>query len=400
MYVELHLLQNFVPSCLNRDDTNAPKDCRFGGYRRARISSQCVKRAIRRAFGDNELLADEERAVRSARVATLIAKGLVEKERDEEMSNKVVAAALASQKITVKEEGKTEYLLFLGQGEITALTNVIHTHWDALVQSLDEDTKAASDSDQPKKSARKKKAADKEKVPAEVAKAVVAVLDGGKAADLALFGRMLADLPTKNVDAACQVAHAISTNKVDMEMDYFTAVDDLKTRDEDAGAEMLGVVEYNSACFYRYANIDLSQLSKNLQNDNELAKKTVKAFLKASINAIPTGKQNTFAAHNPPSLILAVVRAGGLWSLANAFARPVRPTRDEDLVQASMSALDKYWDRLAKVYGASDIRCAALCTVDEVSLSVLKEYEKANVDTVIQTVLDNLYVTGKGEEAA
>src|SRR5712671_533258 len=128
---------------------------------------------------------------------------------------------------------------------------------------------------------------------------------------------MLADLPENNVDAACQVAHAISTNKIhSMEMDYYTAVDDLKP-DDTAGADMIGTVEFNSACFYRYANLDLHQLKVNLQDDADLTKKTAEAFLKAFVNAIPTGKQNTFAAQQKPSLVFAVVRTGGPMSLAN-----------------------------------------------------------------------------------
>src|SRR5918912_1303066 len=103
---------------------------------------------------------------------------------------------------------------------------------------------------------------------------------------------MLADLPERNSDAACQVAHAFSTNKASMEMDYYTAVDDLKP-DDTAGADMIGTVEFNSACFYRYANLDLEQLAHNLQKDNELTVKTTEAFLRAFIHAVPTGKQNT-----------------------------------------------------------------------------------------------------------
>ncbi len=131
-----------------------------------------------------------------------------------------------------------------------------------------------------KKTAKEKKADAKDAVPADIAKQIKALFDGGKAADLALFGRMLADQPDLNRDAACQVAHAISTNRVSMEMDYYTAVDDLKERRRmRTGAGMIGTVEFNSACFYRYANIDLAQLQKNLQCDAELATTTVEAFL-------------------------------------------------------------------------------------------------------------------------
>src|SRR5207248_4571476 len=171
-----------------------------------------------------------------------------------------------------------------------------------------ENAAAGSDEGKKKRTAKQQKAEAKSAVPDEVQKAVPALLDGGKAADLALFGRMLADLPEKNVDAACQVAHAISTNKIhSMEMDYYTAVDDINN--DNPGADMIGTVEFNSACFYRYATLDVAELIGGyrdekktrpfgLQGDNELARTTADAFLKAFINAVPTGKQNSFAAHN------------------------------------------------------------------------------------------------------
>ena len=152
---------------------------------------------------------------------------------------------------------------------------------------------------------------------------------------------MIANLPEKNVEASCQVAHAISTNKVEVEFDFYTAVDDLKP-DDTAGADMLGTVEFNSACFYRYANVDTNQLIENLGGDTELARTTLNAFLRASVDAIPTGKQNSMAAHNPPSLMMTVVRERGQWNLANAFLKPVRPQGDSDLVQGSVMALDDY----------------------------------------------------------
>jgi hypothetical protein len=47
MLIEVHIIQNHAPSNLNRDESGSPKTAYFGGYRRARISSQCLKRAYR-----------------------------------------------------------------------------------------------------------------------------------------------------------------------------------------------------------------------------------------------------------------------------------------------------------------------------------------------------------------
>lgn len=339
MFVELHMIQNFAPSNLNRDDTGSPKECEFGGYRRARISSQCLKRAVRMRFP--EILPERELATRSKRVVMERAvPALVALGHEAPMARAAMERALAAVKLGVNDEAETQYLLFLANSEIEALVEACHRNFEHLSKAVE-------------KSAKTKKEAQKE-IADEVRKAVETVLDGGKAADLALFGRMIADLPDKNRDAAAQVAHAISTNRVSPEFDYYTAVDDLNPKGE-TGAGMIGTVEFNSACFYRYANVDLAQLTDNLKGDRELAGRTLEAFIRASIEAVPSGKQNSMAAQNPPSFVMAVVRGAGLWSLANAFLTPVTPDEKEDLVKQSIGRIDHHWGALTRMYGARPI---------------------------------------------
>jgi CRISPR system Cascade subunit CasC len=385
MFVELHLIQNFAPSCLNRDDTNAPKDCEFGGYRRGRISSQCLKRAIRSRFGKDLLLPADKLAQRTKRLVDELTKRVVEAGKDATEAHAAAVRALASAGLAVKDDGKTQYLLFLAESEIARLADLVVKHWKALSQTPESSETDAGG----KKSGKDKKKEAKGAAPPEVTKALDTVLDGGKAADLALFGRMLADLPEKNIDAASQVAHALSTNKVSMEMDFYTAVDDLKPEDT-AGADMMGTVEFNSSCFYRYANLDLGQLTKNLGGDVELTRQTVEAFLRASVAAIPTGKQNSMAAQNPPSFIFAVVRDSGLWSLANAFVQPVRPTHDRSLVQRSIEELDAYWGRLVGMYGDCNMKAKAVCLLDEADLKHLAEHKVGKLDSLIAKVTEVL----------
>ena len=175
---------------------------------------------------------------------------------------------------------------------------------------------------------------------------------------------MLADMPEKNIDAACQVAHALSTNEVAMEMDFYTAVDDLKPNDNQ-GADMMGVVEFTSACFYRYAVINTELLAENLAKDSALAKKAVEAFVKAAIAAVPTGRQNSMAAYNPPLYVLAMVRKGGApWNLANAFMKPVRP-RDgvKDLGELSVERLGEHLSKLEAMYGTDPGTVKVACSV-------------------------------------
>lgn len=352
-FIEIHALQNFAPSNLNRDDTGAPKDALFGGTRRARVSSQCNKRAVRSFFGEKQkegFFGESDLAVRTKRVYQAIADLLKNKEhepRDEQKSIAKAEIALGYVKLKSAEGGKSQYLLYLGQNEITALAKAIDQYWDQIVSAPVETEEGGK-----KKGKSKKDAASA--APKEVQECIEAIFNGGKAVDLALFGRMLADMPEKNQHAACQVAHAISTHSVEREFDFYTAVDDLKPEDS-SGADMMGTVEFNSACFYRYAVVDWEKLVSNLQGDTELAAKGLRAFLEGFVIAEPTGKQNTFAAHNPPEFVSVSVRRNGApRNLANAFEVPVFAKRGESLTKKSAEALVSKSVVLKTAFGSDD----------------------------------------------
>ncbi len=343
--LEIHILQNFAPSNLNRDDTGSPKDAYFGGYRRGRISSQCLKRAAREYIRENNLISVDNMALRTKRISSELVKLLVVKGREEQESLQKAIAALGGVGLKVKdiEEGKIEYLVFLGQDEISRIAELINQHWDELA------VPAKEEGEKKKGKAAKKEA--KAAIPNDLKKALAKVLDGGKAVDVALFGRMLADLPQANQEAACQVAHAISTSVLEREFDFYTAVDDLKP-DDNSGADMLGTIEFGSSCFYRYIALDIEKLLNNLQNDTELMEASLKEFIKAIIKAKPSGKQNSFAAHNDPEYVVITARKDAdPRNLANAFEKPVRTKRDQSLTGASAVRLEQKWRWLNDVYG-------------------------------------------------
>jgi CRISPR system Cascade subunit CasC len=366
MKIELHFLQNFAPSNLNRDDTGSPKDCEFGGYRRARISSQCFKRAIRQAFVEHRLLGDDTEAQMAARTKRLVdvtADALSTRGKARARARDLVAFALQSAKLKVVEDDKTQYLLFLPRRAIDELADLVAEHWNALDAAAPKPGASEPTDDAAKKKPpkAKEKSAAKEAVPREVEKAVAELMqDVAKTPDLALFGRMIADNPDWNVEAACQVAQAISTNRVSMEFDFYTAVDDLKPKDT-AGSDMMGTIAFQSSCFYRYACLDVVALRENLggvdaAETDALAKRTIQAYLRASALAIPTGKQNSMAALNLPSYLLAVVRdESAPQSLANAFAAPVRPRADASLIEASVEALETYLTRTLTLWGNAGV---------------------------------------------
>ena len=398
MKVELHLLQNVAPSNLNRDDTNTPKDCEFGGHRRARISSQAFKRAIRLSPVFKETLRSELGIRTKALVSRLTAYFTEKGEKPEEEAQAIAIGFVEAAMSTVDEnkENKTKVLLYLGDDEIERMGSIALGNYDGLLAAKKKQDAKAKEENQ----GGKKKSKKDQDLFQDACKAIAKEFKSGtKAADIALFGRMMAEQPGANIDAACQVAHAISTNKVSMEMDYYTAVDDLSPKEE-TGAGMLGFTGFNSSCFYRYATIDLDQLKENLSEDTDLADKAVKAFLCASVSALPTGKQNSMAAHNPPDAIFAVVRQSGTpVSLANAFCKPVRPGYDSDLMTASIKELDAYWGRLTKVYGAEGVAAKAICTIPDVELESLADAQKDSFKTVVEAVMDALKSAPNGEAA-
>ena len=390
MYVECHLLQNFAPSNLNRDDAGSPKDVVFGGYRRGRISSQCLKRAIRVGFRLEGNVAPELLGIRTKRLAAEVAGRLVKLGKPENRAAAVVAAALSSAGLKVVDGEKTQYLLYLGKSEIDRLAQLCETHWDALVALVPADAPPAGAlRDQDRRKA--KKAKPEKPLAPEIAREFQEFLDGGgRAVDIALFGRMLADLPKQNVEAACQVAHAVSTNKMDVDFDFYTAVDDLDP-DDTAGADMIGTVELDSPCFYRYSNVNVDELTRNLGGDKEASRLALEAYLRAVITAVPSGKQNGTAAQNPPSLILFVIREKGLWSLVNAFVQPILPGKGGDLVDLSIQALDRYWGDLVATYGTKSLVATYLCGLGNPTLSHLEGAKVPNVDELVARTLNSAF---------
>ncbi|MDR1663957.1 MAG: type I-E CRISPR-associated protein Cas7/Cse4/CasC [Clostridiales bacterium] len=307
VYLDLHVIQSVPPSCLNRDDTGSPKTAIYGGARRARVSSQAWKRAMRLMFKD--YFDESELGTRTLRVYELIAAEILnshpEVEKDEGL--KKAQDILKKVKVNPSKKGaedKVDALFFLSAQQAKNLSLL------AMGETHDKDEE----------------------------KEIIKALRTGNSIDVALFGRMVAANPLLNCDASAQVAHAISTHRVENEYDYFTAIDDLSPEDN-AGAGMIGTVEYNSATLYRYATVAAHELHNQLAGDPAALEKAIREFTRAFICAMPTGKQNTFAAHTLPDAVLAAVRTDRPLSLAGAFESPVR---GEGITAASAMGMEKY----------------------------------------------------------
>lgn len=428
--VEVHLIQNFAPSNLNRDDTGQPKSATFGGFRRARISSQCAKRSTRNFWRKQGTATVGER---TKRLQQLIDEKLCEDEEfrkmvSSEQDRKDGVHVFTDAYYAESEKNRpemTKVLTFVSPAEVSVCAEAIKKLWEgdeqagtskggdpktipgiaSIVKQMrdqeadekgsDVGSAGSSDAVGKKKKPRLKKLDEIER---QIKTAQVS-------ADIALFGRMLAEQPGRNTDGSCQVAHPISTHRVDMEMDFYTAVDDLNPAEE-TGAGMMGVVGFNSACYYRYALVDRDQLARNVAHkadqkqgklkelsgdDYAEADRIIRAFLEAMVYAVPTGKQNSFAAQNLPSFGLFVKRRGGVpVSLANAFAKPVRPGKgDEDLVGLSVEALTRHWEAIQTVYGNQGVQATTCFHIgQEARLNGLKASAKQTVKEAIDEIVN------------
>ena len=335
MIIELHAIQSFAPSNLNRDDTGNPKEALFGGVRRARISSQSAKRAMRvhDVFKD---AVEVPTGTRTKKLVKHIADKLEQVGVDRAWADEqtVVIAQDLYAKMDRRSEQETSVLLYISDDEVDAIVRFLT---DAHERSTEPDIKQFS-------------------------KGLVKQLANRTSApDIALFGRMLAEKPALNIDAASQVAHAISTHEVNTaEFDYFTAVDDF-TPEDTSGAGMLGLVPFNSATYYRCARIDWEQLAMNLGGDVDLARQTVGAFMRAFALVVPSGMKNSFVNQHAPDFLLAVARPDNDGqSLANAFEKAVRSKRDSGYAEPSIKALSEYWDQVEGAYRLGDPSIAAL----------------------------------------
>ena len=300
-YVDIHVLQTVPPSNLNRDDAGSPKQATYGGVRRARVSSQAWKRATRIAF--TQAMPREDLATRTRKISTLLAERIRSSGTVDQAAAELLAAALLKPLgITDgKKTGDTAYLLFFGYPQLDRIAGLVRGRERELAgldaKTLDKELKNLPVRD---------------------------ILAAGHPMDVALFGRMIADIPALNVDAATQVAHALSTHAAETEFDYFTAVDDENPREE-TGAGMIGTIEFNSATLYRFATVELSQLARNLDGDAAAAATALSLFLRAFVTSMPAGHQNSFGHRTMPGLVTVAVRGDQPVNLVTAFEEPVRP---------------------------------------------------------------------------
>lgn len=317
-FVQIHLLTAYPPANLNRDDTGKPKTARFGQAERLRVSSQSLKRAWRTSDVFREALAGRL-GERTQRLGDAIEERLLARGVEPDLARKS-AREVGDVFGKMKPEGsesptQIEQLAFISGAEKEAAF--------AAAERI-----AAGE------------AVDFGKTP------LLRKADG--AVDIAMFGRMLADDPGFNREAAVQVAHAITTHRAIVEDDYYTAVDDLKGPEDDAGAGFVGEAGFGSGIFYLYLCVDRDLLVRNLAGDEDLARKGLAALVEAAATVGPRGKQASFASRARASYGLVERGSEAPRTLAAAFLKPVA---GPDPLRESITALEDVRGSFARAYG-------------------------------------------------
>lgn len=342
LFIDMHAIQIVPPSNINRDDTGSPKTAQYGGVKRARVSSQSWKKAMRTYFNEERKISNV--GIRTLDIIKYVAEKIVELDHSVEMEVAMKKAKNIFEKTHIKfTDNKPKALFFLGD-----------TQAGELAKAVLEDV------------------SDK--------KEIEKILNDNKPIDIALFGRMVADNPLLNEDASSQVAHSISTHGVQTEFDFFTAIDDLSP-ESNTGAGMLSTVEFNSSTLYRYANLAVHEFVNQI-GDKELVINSIKLFIKAFVNSMPTGKINTFANQTLPQFVMIALRNDRPINLVSAFEEPVKSTNG--YTKLSIKKLMNESKKIEKFINKPVLQL--FMSVDEIDGLQLLGIEKENINDLNEDV--------------
>ncbi len=400
-HLELHIIQSVPVACLNRDDLNSPKTAVFGGVQRARVSSQSWKRAIRE-MAEKELDSKGQfKGKRSRLFVEKISAQLMKLGEVEKTANALsLCAGHYLAKLDPKQQGKVKTLVFLSPLEYEIIAQLLFSLKDDdkqklidAISSVDTEKLASDENDDEEINEEEpaiKKKGEKKLTAKQFGKLVANTLKtpmekafkGEKketkslpkdAADIALFGRMVANDHSLTVEAASMFSHALSTHKVDNEIDFFAAVDDLQPKDE-SGAGMTSTLEFNSATYYRFAALNLDMLADAEHlgcMTKEERQSVVRIFVEATVKAIPGARKNTMNGNTLPNYVLGVIREKGHpVQLINAFENPIRSS--QGYAARSVELLNSEYAKLAETWGIQAV------------------FEKAIPDVGMKTFLDGV----------
>jgi len=359
-FLELHILQPIPFSTLNRDDTNSVKTVEWGGKTRTRVSSQSWKRAMRLHL-QKEL---GESALRTRRLAECVSEKLTDAHGwPPELAAKagrhiVVASSVGAEPPKAKEGASpddawsTAAMVYVPENAIDELAELAIKYRTELESSKD-----------PAKFERKHSV-----IPTPDVDGILRSRNG----IISLFGRMLAQVDDAKVDGAVQVAHAFTTHETSVEIDYFSAVDDVNdTWGDNTGSAHMGHAEHSAGVLYRYVVLDLRELHRNLGGSLEDTRTLSAALVRAALLSLPQAKKRSTAPHTIPHLVHVAVRKDRPLSYAAAFERPVAIDRSGGHSEPSVDALNRYADSARRLLGDKGLVHAAHATFSELKISAL-----------------------------
>ncbi|BCL28558.1 type I-E CRISPR-associated protein Cas7/Cse4/CasC [Streptomyces aurantiacus] len=375
-FIDIHVLQSVPFANLNRDDTNSVKTVQYGNTLRTRVSSQSWKRAVRHVFEDHI----GEAALRTRRIGERVTRTLEHRGWPTELAQRAgghiaaasgirfeLAKAPGEGKQTTPNKVLTNAMVYVPEAAVIELADLAAQHREALEQAKDI-----------------KKPADKSILPAPEVEAVLRSRNGV----INLFGRMLAEIDDAGVDGAVQVAHALTTHETDVELDYFSAVDDVTALWDDAtGSGHMGHAEFSAGTFYRYATLDLRDLMTNIGEESTAARDLTGAFLSSFITSLPQAKKNSTAPHTIPDLVHISVRADRPLSYAAAFEQPVQAGPQGGFAEVSRRQLSDYARAANTLLGTRALLASGWAGLDTKDLTGLGERHNS-FDDLIATALD------------
>jgi CRISPR system Cascade subunit CasC len=359
-FIQIHSLVSYPAVLLNRDDAGLAKRVSYGGAVRTRVSSQCLKRHWRTAEDQWSLkntgldLSVRSREIFEYEIAPRVEALLPGVDADAlAATGKALSRAIYGDKA---DDVRKRQALLLGWPELEFLTRAAVTLLKQFPTA--EAVGKAAEAHFKGKDAKANFAAMKEHA-------------GSLAAGLeaALFGRMVTSDPSANTDAAIHVAHAFTVHEQESETDYFTVVDDLKSRDpdEDSGSAGIFDTELTSGLFYEYVVVDVPLLVSNITGcdpktwadsgvDRALPAKVVEHLLHLIATISPGAKKGSTAPYAAASTLLVEAGASQPRSLAKAFETPVRARKDRSQGKMAEEALFACVAGFDRMYGKREAR--------------------------------------------
>ncbi|MET9409098.1 type I-E CRISPR-associated protein Cas7/Cse4/CasC [Streptomyces sp. NPDC002935] len=378
-FIDIHVVQSVPFANLNRDDTNSVKTVQYGNTLRTRVSSQSWKRAMRELFQERI----GQAALRTRRIGERVSRELQDRDWPQDLAQRAGGHIAAGSSIkfelakkpddakqTVANKVLTNAMVYVPESAIAELAALAEEHREALENAKDIT-----------------KPADKSVLPKDRIETVLRSRNGV----INLFGRMLAEVDDAGVDGAVQVAHALTTHETDVELDYFSAVDDITASWSDAtGSGHMGHAEFSAGTFYRYATVDLRDLAGNIGDDPQAARELLNPFLGAFIESLPQAKKNSTAAHTIPGLVHISVRTDRPLSYAAAFEKPVRAATDGGYAAASVEQLAAYAQAANKLLGTGRVLNHGWASVDTKDLTGLGN-RRDSFDDLITDALNTAF---------